>query len=264
MNRLSRVLHHEMLEHVLFSPVSFFDATPRGRILNRFTADLNDVDIRMAVLGRQTIQNSLVALSRLAVIGTESIAVIVIGLVVLVIFAVGLVKKADAYLQCVRRLFHEAVDAATARNVENAVSLRTVAFRTAARRQGAAVSVLVVVTKTQLPMAGGRTAQRAAAGESRLRSSWVADLNATRYIRSAHFSRMLQHVTETVDSLTIVRVFRMTERFYAHFCHLADQNLRVSLASVTCSRLTRTFAVAVQPGSRALHAGVHRRRNRHG
>ncbi|KAL1416978.1 hypothetical protein MTO96_027276 [Rhipicephalus appendiculatus] len=165
MNRLSRVLHHDMLEHVLFSPVSFFDATPRGRILNRFTADLNDVDTRMAVLGRQTIQNSLVALSRLAVIGTESIAVIAIGLVVLVIFAVGLGILTSA-------------------------------------------------------------------------------VNATRFIRSAHFSRMLQHVTETVDSLTIVRVFGMTERFYARFCRLADQNLRVSLASVTCSRLTRTFAVA--------------------
>lgn len=69
-------------------------------------------------------------------------------------------------------------------------------------------------------------------------------VNATRFIRSAHFSRLLQHVTETVDSLTIVRVFGMTERFYERFCRLADQNLRVSLASVTCSRLTRTFAMA--------------------
>ncbi|XP_070397467.1 ATP-binding cassette sub-family C member 2-like [Dermacentor albipictus] len=165
MNRLSRVLHHDMLEHVLLSPVSFFDATPRGRILNRFTADLNDVDTRMAVLGRQTIQNSLLALSRLAVVGTESLAVIAVGIVVLVVFIVG----------------------------------------------------LGVLTRA---------------------------VNATRYIRSAHFSRVLQHVTETVDSLTIVRVFGMTERFYERFCRLADQNLRVSLASVTCSRLTRTFAVA--------------------
>ncbi|XP_070397469.1 ATP-binding cassette sub-family C member 2-like isoform X2 [Dermacentor albipictus] len=36
----------------------------------------------------------------------------------------------------------------------------------------------------------------------------------------------------------------MTERFYERFCRLADQNLRVSLASVTCSRLARTFAMA--------------------
>ncbi|KAK8760652.1 hypothetical protein V5799_028081, partial [Amblyomma americanum] len=164
MNRMSRVLHHGMLEHVLFSPVSFFDATPRGRILNRFTADLNDVDSRMATLGRQTIQNTLVALSRLAVIGTESVAVIVVGVVMLIVFTVGLAVLTGA-------------------------------------------------------------------------------VNATRFVRSAHFSRVLQHVTETIESLTIVRVFGMTERFYQRFCRLADQNLRVSLASVMCSRLTRTFAV---------------------
>ncbi|KAH8029708.1 hypothetical protein HPB51_003065 [Rhipicephalus microplus] len=69
-------------------------------------------------------------------------------------------------------------------------------------------------------------------------------VNATRFIRSAHFSRLLQHVAETIDSLTIVRVFGMTQRYYERMCLLADQNLRVSLASVTCSRLTRTFAMA--------------------
>ncbi|XP_075526511.1 ATP-binding cassette sub-family C member 2-like isoform X3 [Dermacentor variabilis] len=165
MNRLSCALHHKMLERVLFSPVSFFDTTPRGRILNRFTADLSGVDNRMATLSRQMVQNGLVALSRLAVIGTESTAVIVVGLVVLIVFGVG-----------------------------TALLTRAV--------------------------------------------------NATRFIRSAHFSRLLQHVTETVDSLTIVRVFGMKERFYERFCRLADQNLRVSLASVTCSRLARTFAMA--------------------
>ncbi|KAH6923117.1 hypothetical protein HPB50_022964 [Hyalomma asiaticum] len=71
----------------------------------------------------------------------------------------------------------------------------------------------------------------------------VRAVNATRFIQSAHFSRLLQHVTETVDSLTMVRVFGMTQRFYERFCRLADQNLRVSLASVTCSRLARTFAM---------------------
>ncbi|KAL1416971.1 hypothetical protein MTO96_027269 [Rhipicephalus appendiculatus] len=165
MNRLSSVLHHKMLERVLFSPVSFFDSTPRGRILNRFTADLSGVDNRMAALSRQMVQNSLVALSRLAVIGTESVPVIVVGLVVMVVFVTG-----------------------------TALLTRAV--------------------------------------------------NATRFIRSAHFSRLLQHATETIDSLTIVRVFGMTQRFYERMCRLADQNLRVSLASVTCSRLTRTFAMA--------------------
>ncbi|XP_075526507.1 ATP-binding cassette sub-family C member 2-like isoform X4 [Dermacentor variabilis] len=117
MNRLSRVLHHDMLEHVLLSPVSFFDATPRGRILNRFTADLNDVDTRMAVLGRQTIQNSLLALSRLAVIGTESLAVIAVGIVVLVVFIVGLIPSTMTML-CITYLGMTQIMVALERDIE--------------------------------------------------------------------------------------------------------------------------------------------------
>ncbi|KAH9364489.1 hypothetical protein HPB48_018055 [Haemaphysalis longicornis] len=162
---MSRVLHHEMLEHVLFSPMSFFDCTPRGRILNRFTADLSDIDIRMASLGRQTIQSGFLALSRLAVIGSESPVVVGIGVFVFIVFVVGLVVLIHA-------------------------------------------------------------------------------VNVMRFIRSTSFSRLLHHTTETVESLTTVRVFGMTQRFYGRFCGLANETLRASLASVACQRLTRTFAIA--------------------
>ncbi|RYE84885.1 MAG: ATP-binding cassette domain-containing protein, partial [Methanosarcinales archaeon] len=40
----SRLLHHDMLARVLRSPISFFDATPVGRILNRFSGDVDTVD----------------------------------------------------------------------------------------------------------------------------------------------------------------------------------------------------------------------------
>ncbi|XP_077545387.1 ATP-binding cassette sub-family C member 2-like isoform X2 [Haemaphysalis longicornis] len=163
-NRLCRVLHHEMLEHVLFSPVSFFDCTPRGRILNRFTADLSDIDIRMASMGRQTIQNGFLVISRLAVIGTESLVVVAIGIFVFIVFVVGTVMLTHA-------------------------------------------------------------------------------VNVMRFIRSSQFSRVLHHATETVESLTTIRVFGMTQRFYGRFCRLADETLRASLASVTCQRLTRAFTI---------------------
>ncbi|KAL3173917.1 hypothetical protein MRX96_001136 [Rhipicephalus microplus] len=117
MNRLSRVLHHKMLERVLFSPVSFFDSTPRGRILNRFTADLSGVDNRMAALSRQMVQNSLVALSRLAVIGTESIPVIVVGLMVIVIFVTGMIPMTMATL-CVTFIGMTQIMVALERDIE--------------------------------------------------------------------------------------------------------------------------------------------------
>ena len=40
----SRTLHSRMLKNVLRSPMSFFDTTPLGRILNRFSKDIHMID----------------------------------------------------------------------------------------------------------------------------------------------------------------------------------------------------------------------------
>ena len=42
--RGSRVLHKNILEAVLYSPLRFFETTPVGRIINRFSNDLNEID----------------------------------------------------------------------------------------------------------------------------------------------------------------------------------------------------------------------------
>eukprot|EP01105_Mastigella_eilhardi_P018112 TRINITY_DN4187_c0_g1_i3.p1 TRINITY_DN4187_c0_g1~~TRINITY_DN4187_c0_g1_i3.p1 ORF type:complete len:653 (-),score=121.11 TRINITY_DN4187_c0_g1_i3:57-2015(-) len=43
----ARAMHRRMLESVLRSPLGFFDATPVGRLLNRFTKDVNSVDVQL-------------------------------------------------------------------------------------------------------------------------------------------------------------------------------------------------------------------------
>ncbi|KAK8760856.1 hypothetical protein V5799_027873 [Amblyomma americanum] len=88
--RLSRSLHNGMLSHVLGSPVSFFDASPRGRILNRFSADMDFVDARTFLSGKQAVQNTLITLSKIAVIGTQSPLVVAVTAIVAIFVGYGI------------------------------------------------------------------------------------------------------------------------------------------------------------------------------
>ncbi|KAI0268426.1 P-loop containing nucleoside triphosphate hydrolase protein [Russula aff. rugulosa BPL654] len=44
----SRKLHHDAISHVMHSPMSFFETTPLGRIMNRFSKDIDTIDNMLA------------------------------------------------------------------------------------------------------------------------------------------------------------------------------------------------------------------------
>ncbi|XP_049513744.1 ATP-binding cassette sub-family C member 2-like isoform X2 [Dermacentor silvarum] len=160
--RLSRSLHKEMLDHVLRSPVSFFDASPRGRILNRFSADIDFIDSRTFLSGKQSVQNTLITVAKIAVIGTQS--PIVLG---------------------------------------------------------------VTAVATVLAGYGMNLAVKAS--------------HCARFSESVAVSRMLQHVTETVDALSSVRTYGVADRFRRHFCRLTDETMRGYSSFGTAYRFTRTL-----------------------
>ena len=80
----SRTLHDGMLKNILRSPMSFFDTTPLGRILNRFSKDIYTIDEAIPRSLRSFIWTGLGVISTLIVIvvATPIFSVVIVPLAV--------------------------------------------------------------------------------------------------------------------------------------------------------------------------------------
>jgi ATP-binding cassette subfamily C (CFTR/MRP) protein 1 len=68
MLRAAFILHNIMLSHVLKSPMSFFDTTPLGRIVNRFAKDVDVVDNTLPMNLKSWIQCFFTVLATITII----------------------------------------------------------------------------------------------------------------------------------------------------------------------------------------------------
>ncbi|KAM9852911.1 ATP-binding cassette sub-family C member 5 [Aulostomus maculatus] len=66
--RASSRLHDELYHKILRCPMKFFDVTPTGRILNRFSKDMDEVDTRLPFQAEMFIQNVILVFFCLGVI----------------------------------------------------------------------------------------------------------------------------------------------------------------------------------------------------
>jgi len=48
--RVAKALHENMIKKIMRTPISFFDVTPAGRIMNRFSKEMNSVDTTMTIM----------------------------------------------------------------------------------------------------------------------------------------------------------------------------------------------------------------------
>lgn len=82
--RGARFFHDKMIQSVLRSPMRFFETTPIGRILNRFTLDISDVDLSLPFTFISFIMAVVSALLTFSVIvyNLPSISLLLFGLLV--------------------------------------------------------------------------------------------------------------------------------------------------------------------------------------
>ncbi|XP_043975832.1 multidrug resistance-associated protein 5 isoform X1 [Gambusia affinis] len=66
--RASSKLHDQLFHKILRCPMKFFDTTPTGRILNRFSKDMDEVDTRLPFQAEMFIQNVILVFFCLGVI----------------------------------------------------------------------------------------------------------------------------------------------------------------------------------------------------
>ncbi|KAK9257215.1 P-loop containing nucleoside triphosphate hydrolase protein [Lipomyces tetrasporus] len=74
----ARKLHDRMLRHVIRSPMAFFDTTPLGRIINRFTADVNKVDEALARVFTNFVTNTCKVLFSIVVVSSANPAFVLL------------------------------------------------------------------------------------------------------------------------------------------------------------------------------------------
>ncbi|KAK9400978.1 canalicular multispecific organic anion transporter 1 [Crotalus adamanteus] len=80
--RASRILHKQLLSNILRVPMSFFDSTPTGRIVNRFAKDIFTVDETIPISLRSWMNCFFTILSTLVIIclATPYFAIIILPL----------------------------------------------------------------------------------------------------------------------------------------------------------------------------------------
>jgi len=64
----SSKLHDMIFRKVVASPMSFFDVTPSGQVMNRFSKDMDEIDVNLPFLSEQFLNNATVMLITITII----------------------------------------------------------------------------------------------------------------------------------------------------------------------------------------------------
>lgn len=98
----ARTLHAALLENKFHTPQSFYDTTPTGRIINRFSKDIYIIDEVIPPTILMFLGTFFTSLSTMIVIiaSTPLFAVVIIPLAILYFFVQVTGKMCDSYCDC--------------------------------------------------------------------------------------------------------------------------------------------------------------------
>ncbi|XP_050295811.1 probable multidrug resistance-associated protein lethal(2)03659 [Anthonomus grandis grandis] len=85
-NKASIRLHNNMFYKIVYAPMRFFNTNPSGRILNRFSKDMNQVDEILPLTLLDTLQISLTVIAITTVVATVNVWMLLPTLIMLTIF----------------------------------------------------------------------------------------------------------------------------------------------------------------------------------
>ncbi|XP_045298610.1 ATP-binding cassette sub-family C member 12 isoform X4 [Leopardus geoffroyi] len=71
-------LHDQVFDKILKSPMSFFDMTPTGRLMNRFSKDMDELDVRLPFLAENFLQQFFMVLFILVILAAVFPAVLLV------------------------------------------------------------------------------------------------------------------------------------------------------------------------------------------
>ncbi|XP_041077297.1 ATP-binding cassette sub-family C member 12-like [Polyodon spathula] len=86
--RASSNLHDRMFHRIICSPMSFFDTTPTGRVINRFSKDMDEIDVGLPFTAENLLQSSFLVLFIIAILSTVFVELLIVTCVLAVIIGI--------------------------------------------------------------------------------------------------------------------------------------------------------------------------------
>jgi len=86
--RTSKIIHRNLIETLLKTPLSWFDVTPTGRILARTIKDQDDLDNILPYNLQNSSQNILIILSSIVLISVANPSYIIIAVISLYSYSI--------------------------------------------------------------------------------------------------------------------------------------------------------------------------------